>query len=63
MFWTRNVMLPQRLTSSDASGGLLWAAVRAFRRVEVEAASDPSCEGTAMAEFAEIVVLPRLGVR
>jgi len=63
MFWTHDVLLPQRLTSRDASGGVLSAAARAFRQVEVEAASDPSREGTAMAEFAEIVVLPRLGTR
>jgi len=63
MFWTHDVLLPQRLTSTDASGGVLSAAARAFCQVEVEAARDPSREGAAMAEFAEIVVLPRLGTR
>lgn len=62
MFWTHDVLLPQRRTSTDA-GGVLCAAARAFRQVEVEAASDPSREGTAMAEFAEIVVLPKFGTR
>jgi hypothetical protein len=42
------------------SGAVLRAAVRAFRRAEVEAAKDPSREARTMAEFAEIVVLPRL---
>ena len=63
MFWTRDVLTPQRLISPDVSGAVLRAAVRAFRRAEVEAAGDPSREGRAMAEFAEIVVLPKLGTR
>jgi len=63
MFWTSDVLIPQRRTHPDASGPLLRAAVRTFRRAEVEAAKDPSCEGKAMAEFAELVVLPGLGER
>jgi hypothetical protein len=60
VFWTRSMFPPQRLASADVSGAVLRAAVRAFRRAEVEAAKDPSREARTMAEFAEIVVLPRL---
>jgi hypothetical protein len=60
MFWTRSIFTPQRLAGPDVSGAVLRAAVRAFQRAEVEAARDPSREARTLAEFAEIVVLPRL---
>jgi hypothetical protein len=60
MFWTRSMFTPQRWASPDVSGAVLRAAVHAFQRAEAETAKDPSREARAMAEFAEIVVLPRL---
>ena len=63
MFWKREVVTPQRLTNSDVRCTLLLAAMRAFRQAESEAANDPSRPGRAMAEFAELSVLPGLNER
>jgi hypothetical protein len=63
MFWKREVTTPQRLTNSDVRCTLLLAAVRAFRQAEIEAAKDASREDQAMAEFAELIVLPELSKR
>lgn len=63
MFWKREVITPQRLTQSDVRCTLLLAAIRAFRQAEIDGAKDPSREGRAMAEFAELVVLPVLTKR
>ena len=58
MFWKREAITARRLTNSDPRCTLLLAAIRAFRQAEIEAVRDPSREGRAMAEFAELVVLP-----
>ena len=65
MFWKREVTTPQRLTDTDVRCTLLLAAMRAFREAEAEAGKrrDASREGRVMAEFAELVVLPRLSKR
>jgi len=63
MFWKREVTTPRRLTNSDVRCTLLLAAVRAFRQAEIESGKDASREGRAMAEFAELVVLPELSKR
>jgi hypothetical protein len=58
MFWKREATAARQPAGSDMRCTLLLAAVRAFRQAEIEAARDPSREGRAMAEFAELVVLP-----
>jgi len=63
MLWKREAIPAQQQSGSDVRCALLLAAMRAFRQAEIEAAGDRSREGLALAEFAEIVVLPRLSNR
>jgi len=60
MFWKRELNPQVRLTDSDVRCTLLLAAVRAFKEAEAQAAQDAGKEDSLLAEFAELVVLPRV---
>ena len=63
MLWKREAIPAQPQAGSGVRCALLLAAMRAFREAELEAAGNPSREGLALAEFAEIVLLPNSSVR
>lgn len=63
MLWKREPIPSLPRAGSDVRCALLLAAMRAFREAELEAARNPLREALALAEFAEIVVPPRLGLR